>query len=128
MAMIPAGPTRKPSSTRWPEQRRGKPGQPLGAGGLGHEALDDVAHLAGMAEIFAHELLHGQQPGDRLVAQSSAIRNCSLRVEHVGGLAGVEVQLVAEPEEELARPLDRPRSRPRPARRARAARGDRRVP
>ncbi len=101
------GPHAKPLLHAMAQHGGGQPGEPLPTHRLGHEPLDHVAHLVRVAEILAHELFHRQQPGDRLVAQGRGDPQLLAARQHVGGLAGVEVQLVAEPEEEFTRPLDR---------------------
>ncbi len=57
VAIRPAGPTRKSSSTRWPSTRVDSLASRSRHGGLGQELRDHVAHLAGVAEVVLHELL-----------------------------------------------------------------------
>ena len=60
----------------------------------------------------------GSSPADRLVAQGGGDPQLLAARQHVGGLAGVEVQLVAEPEEKFAGPPQRRKvflARARPA-------------
>ena len=65
-----------------------------------------MADLVRVAKVFAHELLDGQQSGDRLVAQRAGQPQLLAPREHVGDLPGVKVQVVAQPEEKLAGALE----------------------
>jgi len=70
---------------------------------LGQEARHEVAHAVGVAEVLAHELLDREQPRGGLVAEAGGDADLLGAAEHVGRLACLEVQLVAQAEEELAR-------------------------
>lgn len=74
--------------------------------GLGHKSRGDVTDRRGMAKVFAHELLDRQQAGYRRIAAHFGNAELFGPIEHVGGLLGVEVQFVAQAEQEFAGPLD----------------------
>src|SRR5581483_4448847 len=69
----------------------------------GGQVRSDFAHGASVLEILAHELLDGQQAGDcRIVFQS---REAELigALQHVFSLSVLEMQIVADPEQKIAR-------------------------
>ncbi len=103
----------------------------LVGGGPGDELRDDVAGLVGVAEVVLHEAFDGQDSRLRLVASQLGQAELLGAVQDVVGLPGVEVQVVAEPEQELvgiARGRRGRRAPAGPARRAAAARGVRSGP
>ena len=69
--------------------------------GRGHKPRDNVARTVGHAEILLHELLDRQQAGRALVAVDFGQAHLLGAVEHVVGLAGVEMHLVPQPQQEL---------------------------
>ena len=102
--MIPAGPARRSSCTQCPKAAvRG--GHPRVRAGLGHELAGNVAHLIGVAEIVAHELLHGEH-ARRVGSRGFGDADLLGAVEHVARLAGVEVHLVPQAEKEFVGPLE----------------------
>ena len=96
------------------EEERQRLVEPRVRRGLGQELRGHVADAVGMAEVVAHEMLDGQQAvGGRRrpwvhSARAAVLGQAKLlrAGEHVAGLARVEVQIVAKPEQEGVGRLD----------------------
>ena len=74
--------------------------------GLRQELRGHVADAVRMAEVVAHEMLDRQQAVGRFEAAVLGQAKLLRTGEHVAGLAGVEVQLIAKPEQERVGRLD----------------------
>ena len=78
-------------------------GQRLSGPGVGHEIVGHAADGARVAEVLAHELLDRQDALGALALVQFGQPHLFVPVEHVVvGLAGVEVQFVAQSQQKLA--------------------------
>ena len=68
---------------------------------VGHEVADHAAHGAGVAKVPPHELLDGQNAIGSLVPIKGRQPHLLGAIEHVVGLPGMKVQLVAQPQQKL---------------------------
>ena len=60
-----------------------------------------MAHGVGVAKVIPHELLDRQQTGGGRIAAQLGDAKLLGPIKHVGGLTGVEVHLVAQPQQEF---------------------------